>query len=210
MTGQHETALDPARSGIILLRLLQYKPFTMNDEVKPGRYRHFKGKEYQVIEVALHSETEQAHVVYRPLYGEGQLWVRPLRLFNDLKEIDGRQVTRFEWLEELPGETQGLQAQVADFCRRHQIQAPTSARLLDLCSELGELSKLWLKASDYGRSASPSAESERWQEELGDVLFAVLALAEESGVDAETALRGALARYQHRIETTGHPGSEAD
>ena len=46
-------------------------------DIKPGRYRHFKGNEYQVIGMARHSETEEEMVVYRPLYGEGGLWVRP-------------------------------------------------------------------------------------------------------------------------------------
>lgn len=45
-------------------------------DIKPGRYRHFKGNEYQVIGMARHSETEEEMVVYRPLYGEGGLWVR--------------------------------------------------------------------------------------------------------------------------------------
>ncbi|MGY6553635.1 MAG: DUF1653 domain-containing protein [Wenzhouxiangella sp.] len=182
----------------------------MNNSIRPGRYRHFKGGEYLVIDLALHSETEQAHVVYRPLYGEGRLWVRPLSLFADLKEVDGQQVPRFERLEELPSETPGLQSQVADFCRNHQLGAPTSARLLDLCSELGELAKLWLTASHYGRGPESSPERERWQEELGDVLFSLLALAEESGVDAERALGLALERYLQRIKSAGHPGSGAD
>lgn len=47
--------------------------------VRPGRYRHFKGNEYQVLGVARHSETEEEMVVYRALYGEGGLWVRPRR-----------------------------------------------------------------------------------------------------------------------------------
>ena len=49
--------------------------------LKPGKYRHYKNKLYQVIEVAIHSETMEEMVVYRPLYGEGKLWVRPLDVF---------------------------------------------------------------------------------------------------------------------------------
>ena len=66
--------------------------------VKPGRYRHFKGAEYQVIDVARHSETAEELVVYRPLYGEGRLWVRPLQLFVETVQLDGRQIPRFLFL----------------------------------------------------------------------------------------------------------------
>ena len=53
-----------------------------NQEKLPlGRWRHFKGGEYQVYGVAIHSETEEEYVVYRPLYGEGKLWIRPLSMF---------------------------------------------------------------------------------------------------------------------------------
>ncbi len=64
--------------------------------IQPGRYRHFKGGEYEVIDIARHSETEEWMVVYRPLYGERGLWVRPLEMFVDLKLVDGRQQPRFE------------------------------------------------------------------------------------------------------------------
>ena len=50
-------------------------------KVKIGRYRHFKGREYEVLGVARHSETEEEFVVYKPLYGEGDLWIRPLEMF---------------------------------------------------------------------------------------------------------------------------------
>ncbi|MDY4181844.1 MAG: DUF1653 domain-containing protein, partial [Pseudoflavonifractor sp.] len=52
------------------------------ESIRPGRYRHFKGNEYQVLGTARHSETEELLVVYRPLYGEGGLWVRPLAMWN--------------------------------------------------------------------------------------------------------------------------------
>jgi hypothetical protein len=51
--------------------------------VKPGLYRHYKGKHYEVIGVAKHSETNESMVVYRPLYGERGLWVRPLKMFEE-------------------------------------------------------------------------------------------------------------------------------
>ncbi len=64
--------------------------------VMPGRYRHYKGQEYEVLGVARHSETEEELVVYRALYGECGLWVRPLGMFEELVDIDGRLVPRFQ------------------------------------------------------------------------------------------------------------------
>lgn len=72
----------------------------MNQDIQPGRYRHFKGGEYEVIDLVLHSETEETLVLYRPLYGEGRLWVRPLDLFCDHKELDGRTVPRFQRIDD--------------------------------------------------------------------------------------------------------------
>ena len=59
--------------------------------IEPGLYRHYKGNDYEVVGVAAHSETEEALVVYRALYGEFGLWVRPLAMFEQL--VDG--VPRF-------------------------------------------------------------------------------------------------------------------
>lgn len=64
-------------------------------EIKPGRYRHFKGNEYEVIGVAKHSETMEELVVYRALYGERGLWVRPAAMWNETVERDGRTFQRF-------------------------------------------------------------------------------------------------------------------
>ena len=69
-------------------------------EIKPGRYRHFKGGEYQVIGLAKHSETGEPMVVYRALYGEGGLWVRPEAMFLDTMERDGKVFNRFEFIGE--------------------------------------------------------------------------------------------------------------
>jgi cyclomaltodextrinase / maltogenic alpha-amylase / neopullulanase len=66
--------------------------------VRPGRYRHFKGGEYEVIGIARDSESEQEVVVYRALYGERGLWVRPLRMFTETVERDGQRVRRFEFI----------------------------------------------------------------------------------------------------------------
>lgn len=65
--------------------------------IKPGRYRHYKGNDYEVIGIARHSETLEALVVYRPLYGERGLWVRPLDMFRENVEVGGVQVPRFEY-----------------------------------------------------------------------------------------------------------------
>ena len=62
---------------------------------QPGRYRHYKGRDYEVIGTARHSETEEPLVVYRTLYGDFSLWVRPLAMWNETVEVDGRQVPRF-------------------------------------------------------------------------------------------------------------------
>jgi len=67
-------------------------------EVKCGRYRHYKGQEYQVLGVARHSETEEELVVYRPLYGKGELWVRPLEMFTETVAKETETVLRFEYI----------------------------------------------------------------------------------------------------------------
>lgn len=69
--------------------------------LQPGRYRHYKGKDYEVIGVARHSEDESLLVVYRPLYGERELWVRPLAMFDELIEIEGNSIPRFTFVSSL-------------------------------------------------------------------------------------------------------------
>ncbi len=64
-------------------------------ELVPGRYRHYKGGEYTVLGVARHSETEELLVVYRPEYGERDLWVRPLSMFSERVETPDGGVPRF-------------------------------------------------------------------------------------------------------------------
>jgi len=68
-------------------------------KILPGRYRHYKGGEYEVIGVARHSETDEALVVYRPLYGERGLWVRPAAMFCEQLEVAGQVVKRFALIE---------------------------------------------------------------------------------------------------------------
>ena len=176
----------------------------------PGRYRHFKGNYYEVIDVARHSETEQWLVVYRPLYGDRKLWVRPLEIFQDLKDLDGQQVPRFNRIADPDSTDADLQDKVSDFCQQHGLNASPAARLLDLSAELGELAKVWLQGSDYGRRTEAEVDAQAWQSEFGDTLFALLALANESGVRADQCLLDALERYQRRIERAGHPGSGAE
>ena len=70
------------------------------ESIKPGRYRHFKGKEYEVLGVARHSETEEELVVYRALYGDFGLWVRPVSMWNEAIERDGKTFRRFTYIGE--------------------------------------------------------------------------------------------------------------
>jgi hypothetical protein len=68
------------------------------NEPLPGRYRHYKGGEYEVIGVARHSETDERLVVYRPLYNDTGLWVRPLAIFLETVVVNGTAVPRFAYL----------------------------------------------------------------------------------------------------------------
>ena len=67
--------------------------------VKLGKYRHFKGNEYEVIYVAKDSETLEDVVVYKELYGNGEIWVRPLKMFLEIIELNGKNISRFTFLE---------------------------------------------------------------------------------------------------------------
>ena len=69
------------------------------ERIKPGRYRHYKGPEYDVVDVARHSETEEWHVVYRTCYGDKGLWIRPLAMFIETVLLDnGDEVPRFAYI----------------------------------------------------------------------------------------------------------------
>lgn len=72
----------------------------MSDAIKLGVYRHFKGNEYEVLTVATHSETLEPMVVYRALYGDGGVWVRPLSMWNETVERDGVKQERFIYVGE--------------------------------------------------------------------------------------------------------------
>lgn len=69
-------------------------------DIKPGKYRHFKGNMYEVIGIAKHSETLEEMVVYRALYGDGELWVRPASMWNESVQRDGKTFARFEYIGE--------------------------------------------------------------------------------------------------------------
>jgi phosphoglycolate phosphatase len=79
-----------------LQKLLLYKDLL--SEIKPGKYRHYKGKEYEVIGIARHSENLEEFVVYRALYGDGQLWIRPREMFSEQITFEGRKILRFEYI----------------------------------------------------------------------------------------------------------------
>lgn len=66
--------------------------------IQTGRYQHYKGNEYEVIGVARHSETLEEMVVYRPLYGDHGLWVRPMTMFAESVDLNGQRVPRFRFV----------------------------------------------------------------------------------------------------------------
>ena len=68
------------------------------EEKKIGRYRHFKGNEYEVLHLARHSETEEEMVVYRALYGDFSVWVRPASMWNETVERNGQSFCRFTYI----------------------------------------------------------------------------------------------------------------
>lgn len=72
----------------------------MSEPLRLGRYRHFKGKYYEVLGVARHSETLEEYVVYRALYGERGLWIRPLSMFTETVARDGKAQPRFAYVGE--------------------------------------------------------------------------------------------------------------
>ncbi len=67
-------------------------------KIKEGRYRHYKGKAYQVLGFAIHSETLEEMVIYKALYGDEAVWVRPASMWLDMVEINGQMFKRFEYI----------------------------------------------------------------------------------------------------------------
>jgi len=85
----------PLADSLVVVRL--GFPYTVH-MIQPGLYRHYKGHEYEVLGVARHSETEEEYVVYRALYGDRGLWVRPTAMFLETVTVDGRLCPRFQFL----------------------------------------------------------------------------------------------------------------
>ena len=94
-SGRKQSTLKP-----MIDRFLGREQIAMEETLKPGRYRHFKGNEYELLYVARHSETLEEMVVYRALYGEGGVWVRPADMWSEIIERDGVSVPRFSYLGE--------------------------------------------------------------------------------------------------------------
>lgn len=72
----------------------------MEEIILGGHYRHFKGNEYKVLYVALHSETLEKYIVYEALYGNHDTWIRPYDMWSEAVEYEGKTKKRFEYIEE--------------------------------------------------------------------------------------------------------------
>lgn len=98
-----------------------------------------------------------------------------------------------------------FQTKVFAFVEAYNLKTSVETRLLDMMSELGEVAKETLKGSSYGKNEfSPSAD---WEEELADAFFALICIANSTGVNLESALDLVLAKYQARLEDRGEAGS---
>lgn len=68
------------------------------EKIKLGKYQHYKGDQYEVLGTAKHSESLGEFVVYKALYGEGELWIRPLKMFLEKVDVEGKKVKRFKYI----------------------------------------------------------------------------------------------------------------
>ena len=102
-------------------------------------------------------------------------------------------------------ERPAFQESVRSFIASAGLDTPAPGRVLDLVSEVGELAKEAVKATDYGRESFRVPDG--WEDEVGDVFFSLVCLANETGVDLERALAGALRKYEQRLAKTGQPDS---
>jgi NTP pyrophosphatase (non-canonical NTP hydrolase) len=98
-----------------------------------------------------------------------------------------------------------FQKSVAKFVKKHGLESSVETRLIDLFSEIGELSKEALKGSDYGETTF--TQTEAWEEELADAFFSLVCLANSTGVNLEKALEDVLAKYETRLKEKGDAGS---
>lgn len=71
--------------------------------MQKGIYKHYKGNLYELLHIANHSETLEKMVVYKALYGEGEVWVRPLSMWDEVVEVNGKKVPRFEYIGGVDG-----------------------------------------------------------------------------------------------------------
>lgn len=101
----------------------------------------------------------------------------------------------------MPEETDQLR--VRAFVDQHSLDLPVNTRLLDLTTEVGELTKEYLTATSYGQKEFQAAME--WKDELGDVYFALLCLANKSEIDLQEALWESMAKYEHRLKEVGGP-----
>lgn len=97
------------------------------------------------------------------------------------------------------------QQKVEEFMEKHELEGTTAFRIMDLVSEVGEIVSDATKSADYGVSEE---ELEVKEDEFGDVLFSLCAVANDLDVDLEQAFEKALAKYQERMEEKGDPGSK--
>lgn len=98
-----------------------------------------------------------------------------------------------------------IQQQIADFVEEYAMQTSIQTRVLDLVSEVGEVAKEVLKGSDYGTTTFQVTPE--WSMELADALFALVCLANSTGVDLDDAVQRVLIKYQQRFDDTGEMGS---
>ncbi len=101
--------------------------------------------------------------------------------------------------------TPTFQNQVNDFVNVHDLEIPVADRLLDLVSEIGEVAKEILKSTEYGKH--PFGPGEGWEDEIGDVFFSLVCIANSTGVDLLAVLEAALSKYENRLCTGSDPGS---
>lgn len=101
-----------------------------------------------------------------------------------------------------------IQAKIVEFCRKFALDADIASRLLDLQSEVGELAKEALRQTEYGKK--PFSPSYEWENELGDILFSLVCLANQSATDLSSALSNALEKYQNRWENKGSISSDSN
>jgi NTP pyrophosphatase (non-canonical NTP hydrolase) len=107
--------------------------------------------------------------------------------------------------QEVSMEVHEIQERAAALVRESRLEAPMTARVLDLVSEVGEVAKEVLESSEYGRAAFHASSA--WGEELGDVFFSLVCVADSSGVELEQCFVEALAKYGARLREHGDAGS---